>query len=994
MRTYLRSFAGGEISPEMFGRIDDATFQTGAARLRNFIVKPQGPVVRRPGSRFVRRTKDDDPVRLLPFRYSGSQTFGIQVGPGHFRFLRNGGTLLLDAEPRAYVTSKNISAGGFNTGTANKILISAAHNLLVGDPVVLSGNHPVEFDSFTTYYVIVIDSTNIKLAATAEDAAAGNEVAFVASAPATARIRITYEKMDLIRYGSHNYYCQLRNPMDTTPSGAVPAAITTSGTNVTHASHGYYEGTSVVFAGSLLPPQITAGVVYFVLNPAGGSYNISHTPGGAAISMATGSGTAVRATHWYLLEDDSSVVANGSVYEVPNNYQESDLQQLDWDTSYDILAISTAGHPLSELRRYGNTSWSFDESSYGQTLDTPAQPTVTPTYGATLTITATQAPTSGNQVDFLITGTTFSDLAVGQVVYWSGGGYLHDNAAHTIDGNNNFWVVSYLEPSASPTYFRLKYVDGSGPLVWSTGPTGPFGVTGTLNLRVTTLSAEQSYYYVVTAVDENGLETSRSTSQLATNNLSVEGAYNTVTWATVTGATRYRIYRQDNGFFARIGEVDGGTLSFKDDDIPSDATKTPPFVDSTLTGLNYPRAVGHFEQRRHVAGMVGNPQRWMATRTGTESDFSYHLPALDDDRISVDIASREAEIIQHVVPMAQLLLLTSAAEYRVAPINSDALTPTTVSVRPQSYVGASIVQPEVVNNSVVFCAARGGHVREIGYQASANGWQTGDLSLRAAHLFDGKRILDMTYGKAPLPVLWFVSTSGELLGLTYVPEEGIGAWHVHTTGGTYESCRAIAEGDQDSLYVCVLRHINGEDVRFIEHIQFVDPATLQDAYYVDAGLTYENDTGSPVSTISGLDHLALETVSVLNNGRVESTTVSSGGAIALATPLPDGARAHVGLPITAELQTLPLLMQVSSYGKGRNVNISKVWLRVFNSCKFYVGPTVPLMVPELNTTAMQTKVVRSTIPGDWAEDGQIFVRQSDPLPLTIVGMTLEVTGGG
>ena len=40
-RNYLRSFAGGEISPEMFGRIDDIRYQTGAATVRNFIPKPQ-----------------------------------------------------------------------------------------------------------------------------------------------------------------------------------------------------------------------------------------------------------------------------------------------------------------------------------------------------------------------------------------------------------------------------------------------------------------------------------------------------------------------------------------------------------------------------------------------------------------------------------------------------------------------------------------------------------------------------------------------------------------------------------------------------------------------------------------------------------------------------------------------------------------------------------------------------------------------------------------
>ena len=39
-RILQRSFAGGEMSPEMYGRIDDVKYQTGAAKMRNFIATP------------------------------------------------------------------------------------------------------------------------------------------------------------------------------------------------------------------------------------------------------------------------------------------------------------------------------------------------------------------------------------------------------------------------------------------------------------------------------------------------------------------------------------------------------------------------------------------------------------------------------------------------------------------------------------------------------------------------------------------------------------------------------------------------------------------------------------------------------------------------------------------------------------------------------------------------------------------------------------------
>ena len=50
LRTYTRSFNGGEVSPEFFGRIDDIKFQMGLALCRNFFVLPHGPVANRGGT--------------------------------------------------------------------------------------------------------------------------------------------------------------------------------------------------------------------------------------------------------------------------------------------------------------------------------------------------------------------------------------------------------------------------------------------------------------------------------------------------------------------------------------------------------------------------------------------------------------------------------------------------------------------------------------------------------------------------------------------------------------------------------------------------------------------------------------------------------------------------------------------------------------------------------------------------------------------------------
>jgi len=521
----------------------------------------------------------------------------------------------------------------------------------------------------------------------------------------------------------------------------------------------------------------------------------------------------------------------------------------------------------------------------------------------------------------------------------------------------------------------------------------PTGVTATPNY----VHTDYTYDYAVTAVSSDGLsESVTSANATCTNNLFTTGRVNTITFSTVAGAAKYNIYKKQGGLYGYIGEA--ATGYFVDDNITPDLSKTPPIYETVFnTTGEYPAAVSYFEQRRCFAGTTNKPQSIWMTKSGTESNMSYSLPIRDDDRISFRVAAREANTIRHIVPLYELVLLTSAAEWRVTSVNSDAITPTSISVKPQSYVGASNVQPIIANNNLIYGAARGGHIRELGFSRDAGGIITGDLSLRAPHLFDNLAVTDMTYSKAPQPIVWFISSSGLLLGLTYVPEQQVGAWHKHSTDGVFESCAAVAEGAEDHLYVVVKRTINGQTVRYIERMasrQFVDQ---EDAFFVDSGLTYD---GTPADTISGLNHLEGETVSVLADGAVHPQCVVTSGAIQLDV---EASVVQVGLPITADLETLPLAMQVDgAFGQGRYKNVNKAWLRVYRSSGIFVGPDTGKLVEAKQRTTepwgsppeLKSEEIEMMLTPSWRDSGQIYIRQSDPLPLTIVSLTLEVAVGG
>lgn len=568
-------------------------------------------------------------------------------------------------------------------------------------------------------------------------------------------------------------------------------------------------------------------------------------------------------------------------------------------------------------------------------------------------------------------------------------------------------VLTLVHPNYAPRELRRYGADDweLTTISFVSELAAPTGVAATVGSG----SGATTYRYKVTAVANAGLEESLpSLSASVNNDLLTTNAYNNIAWTAVAGAQRYNVYKESNGLYGYIGQTDA--VTFKDDNITADISKTPPIINNPFSGTgNYPDAVSYYGQRRGFAGTDNKPQNFWLTRTGTESNLSYSIPTRDDDSISFRVAAREASRILHMVPLSSLLLMTSSAEWAVTTLNTDALTPTSAQVKPQSYIGSSNVQPVIVNNNVIFAAARGGHLRELAYNWQAGGFITGDLSLRAPHLFDNKTIVDMSYAKSPQPIVWTPSSNGLLLGMTYVPENQVGAMHWHdsyTNGGSaeredwlqsiFESTVVVEEGEGDYQYLVVQRVLDGQTVRLIERMESRLFATPADAFFVDCGLTYQ---GSPVSTVTGLDHLEGELVSILADAAVHPQKVVVDGTVTLDAPC---SKVHVGLAIEMDIQTLPLVFEIEAFAQGRQKNINKVYARVSESSGIFAGPSFDNLTEAKQRTdelygtppALKNGEIEVMVEGEWNDSGQLCARQSNPLPLTICSMTLEVAFGG
>lgn len=503
--------------------------------------------------------------------------------------------------------------------------------------------------------------------------------------------------------------------------------------------------------------------------------------------------------------------------------------------------------------------------------------------------------------------------------------------------------------------------------------------------------------YVVTAITAEGDESLKSSVKTISNNLYDDGAFNSLTWNARAGAVRYNVYKRASGLFGYIGQTDQTT--YKDDNIAPDLGTTPPLDIDLFDGAgDYPGAVAYQDQRAAWAGTINQPQNVWLTRAGSEDNFNFSIPARDDDSIQFKIASRENNAIYHLVPMADLIACTPAALWRISGGLSEVLTPLTLTAKEQTFTGCSETKPLKVGNSMVYIASRGGHMREFGYDSDRNGYISGDISIRAPHLFDGKYIRSMTLQQDPFPTLWAARTDGVLLGLTYIPEEQIAAFHHHHTDGLFEDATTIYENGRDVTYVVVQREINGETVRYIEYFadrQFDDPA---DQFFVDCGAKY---VGEATDTVSGLDWLEGKTVAILADGSVMPQQEVLGGTIVL----PGGVEASkivVGLPYQSDLQLLPMTLELDGYGQGMPKNVNQVFARVYRSSGFFAGPTFDELTEYKQRTieplgappSLLTQEIELVIQPAWSDDGTVCIRQDNPTSLCLLSLTLDVTVGG
>jgi hypothetical protein len=419
---------------------------------------------------------------------------------------------------------------------------------------------------------------------------------------------------------------------------------------------------------------------------------------------------------------------------------------------------------------------------------------------------------------------------------------------------------------------------------------------------------------------------------------------------------------------------------------------------SLSSSNNYPSVVTFFEQRLVFAASNNNPQTIWFSKSADYLNFTVGTSA--DDALIYTIAASQVNAIRFLSATRILMIGTSGGEYVLTTTNDGPITPTTTQIRKYSNYGTANVQPVQVADVTLFLQRGNRKVREFRYvgEVDTAGYQAPDMTILAEHITEGG-ITQFAYQQEPDSVIWAVRGDGTLLGMTYRRDEQVVAWHKHIIGGEYDGGQAVVESiatlpnetTEDELYMVVKRTIDGATKRYVEKLnvfEFGDQTT--DAYFVDSGLEY---SGSAVTSLSGLWHLPGEEISVLANGASHPDRTVADGEISLAF---SATSAAVGYGYTSEMQTLRLEAgSVDGTSQGKPKRIHAITLRLYRTVGLEVGPAaadVDRIYFRDSSMSMDKAVPLFTgdktveFPGGFENDDRIYVRQTQPLPLTVLAL--------
>lgn len=935
------SFSAGEVSPSVYGRVDLARYYSGLRTCRNFIVRQYGGVTNRPGTEFVCEVKDSAAAtRIFPFVFSTDQTYVVEMGDEYLRFIDDGAQLELAlGDVSAWSGATTYLTGQFVKYSS--VIYFALQGSLNKQPDV----EPTYWLAQSIYEVSGTYAT-----------ADLDEVKFVQSADVMTFVHPDHQPRELRRTGPTSFtWTEFGNE-----NGPFLDINTTTTTIYASAETGTV--------------TLTASAAVFTADMVGGLIRLD--------------------------EQDRSIIPP-------------------WEPSKTL--VTTYVSPFGMLRRSNGKTY--------KCLSTPLD-------GIQTTGTVRPTHDTGSELDG--DGTLISGIGyVG--VEWE---YLHSGFGIVeITGFSSSTQVTGTVISRLPNTVVGGAAAGGSWTRTGDGVTTTFSVTGatsgssndyTVTVAGTELVPSQFSVNPTTDVITFGTAPAMGASNILVTELSrnyLTDIWHLGAWSDEYGYPSCVTYYQDRLCFASSAKKPQTVWTSKSSDYVNFGTSVPTADDDAITFTVNARQVNSIRDMVPLDSLIllTSDAEWRVTEgqdqvltpdsVGVRAQSFYgaaDMQAQVYGRSALFVQDRGSQVrdltysIQvdgyegtdrtlladhlfrgySIVDMAFCRIPYSA----LFAIRDDGVLLTLTYLPDQEVAGWArhdtdgyferlCVVPEGDQDTVYFVVRR-----------TINGSTKRYIERFAPRLFSDKR--DAFFVDSGL------TFDGRNTGATTMNVAGGSTWAAGESVTVTASTSSFVSGDVDdwimldpdggAYRVLVTAYTSGTVVTG----ELLDP--LPAAYRATATTSW----GFARATFSGLGHLEGKTVSALVDGNAyASVGAVSSGAITLAAR---GVLVHIGLPITADIELLDIAIPNGETVRDRQKQVNKVSLLVQETRGLYAGPdssnlqAFPARNPDdgYDTAALRTDLVEVAIEGAYRKSSRVFIRQTDPLPVTICGMIAHVDFGG
>lgn len=408
----------------------------------------------------------------------------------------------------------------------------------------------------------------------------------------------------------------------------------------------------------------------------------------------------------------------------------------------------------------------------------------------------------------------------------------------------------------------------------------------------------------------------------------------------------------------------------------------------------YPAICFTYQNRLCFAKTNNNPFVVWTSKTNDYSAFDTKIKYQDDDPITMDVVKfNGVSNIATVAALNKLFVFTEDAEYGIQ--DQGALTQANKSLISFSKYGAEPLETQVSGNRIVFVENGGKAARQLFYDFAQENYEAPDITVLYKHLLKDEKIIATDYIGLDYRTYLMLTSAGRVICYKYIPEQEITAcsWFMHAKG-TITNISALDVGNNTvRIYMAV--DINGR-----KQLEVMD---LTNEKYLDSRHTFTTDTSTTTIDTTGHFDNGDEVCYFLNG--IKHTATIENNTLTLEEEVPSDTSIEVGYPYEAEATLIPM-SAIARNGSANYTkkNIFKANFEYFDSVAFKVGMKSyqnefeeikyedgPIGTENTPHSGEKTDII---ILSSYLDKNMLSFKQTEPYKMNITNLQVEVDYGG